>query len=75
MVIQTMVVLMHLVGGNIAIDDAFPFGAYNVSINDAFQDCNKNKKPWQKCLLAQQRDPSTLVFSNVETGQQYILRR
>lgn len=74
--ITTMIALLSVVGpGKVDIQDVFPYQMENKSINSALYDCNKERKTGQYCMLAQQRDKNTLVFTDLQTNMQIVVKK
>ena len=74
--ITTMITLLSVVGpGKVDIQDVFPYQMENKSINGALDDCNKERKTGQYCMLAQQRDKETLVFTDLQTNMQIVVKK
>ena len=68
------IVALSLIAGNVVIDDTYQT-TESYTLNDALQDCNHSKKMIDHCMLMQNRDKNTLVFTDLNTFQQLIVNK
>ena len=72
--IYSIVVAVSLVSGKVEINDTYQT-TQGYTLNDALKDCNHNKKMIDHCMLMQNRDKNTLVFTDLNTFQQLVVNK